>query len=57
MVQLLVKAGQGQRDDSWDVEYHQLQQDIVIFNTCLVKDCTAVDMLNENQRDLRDVIK
>lgn len=53
MVQLLVKGANERVSDTWDQEFHQLNQEIISFNMNLMRDSGEVEMIADDHTDLR----
>lgn len=53
MVQLLVKAGSEKPNETWDHEFHQLNQELVASNVNLMKDSSGVEMLSDDGNDAK----
>ncbi|KAI8854573.1 hypothetical protein BC829DRAFT_359696 [Chytridium lagenaria] len=56
MVNLLVKGGREKPNDSWDHDFHQLHQELISFNINLMRDSSDLEMIGDDNRDLRAVV-
>ncbi|KAI8925803.1 hypothetical protein BC831DRAFT_498169 [Entophlyctis helioformis] len=57
MVHLLVKGGKERAPESWDHEFQLLNQELISFNTNLMRDSADVEMLSDDKRELRKVVQ
>ncbi|KAL3899501.1 MAG: hypothetical protein SGCHY_002006 [Lobulomycetales sp.] len=53
MVHLLIKGVNEKVSDSWDEEFHQLNQEIISFNLNLLRDSGDMKMVSDDDSDLR----
>ncbi|KAJ3114491.1 Axonemal dynein light chain domain-containing protein 1 [Physocladia obscura] len=57
MVHLLVKSGREKPSESWDHEFLQLTQEIMAFNMNLMRDSSDIEMISDDDKNLRDEIR
>ncbi|KAJ3118918.1 Axonemal dynein light chain domain-containing protein 1 [Phlyctochytrium bullatum] len=57
MVHLLVKGGKEKPNESWDHDFHQLHQELISFNMNLLRDSSDLEMVGDDQKDLRTVVQ
>ncbi|KAJ3069417.1 Axonemal dynein light chain domain-containing protein 1 [Podochytrium sp. JEL0797] len=53
MVHLLVKSGKERPTEAWDHEFLQLTQEIMSFNMNLLRDSSDIEMISDDDKDLR----
>ncbi|KAI9203094.1 uncharacterized protein BJ171DRAFT_558937 [Polychytrium aggregatum] len=57
MVHLLVKGGREKPSESWDYEFHQLNQELIAFNMNLTKDSADIEMVSVDRKPLRALVR
>ncbi|KAJ3031427.1 UNVERIFIED_CONTAM: Axonemal dynein light chain domain-containing protein 1 [Siphonaria sp. JEL0065] len=57
MVHLLVKSGKEKPTEAWDHEFLQLTQEIMSFNMNLLRDSSDIEMISDDEKDLRTEIQ
>ncbi|ORY40179.1 hypothetical protein BCR33DRAFT_754291 [Rhizoclosmatium globosum] len=57
MVHLLVKSGKEKPNETWDHEFLQLTQEIMSFNMNLLRDSSDIEMISDDDKELRSEIQ